>query len=152
MPHFTDDKTEVRAIKWAGVTVRVAESAFSALLTLCMPVAPPKQKIHPGFLHRNPPQERQCNARDWKPRDITWIHQLVQWHFEFLDFRVSPIFNEILNAKKVVMRPKQWKARHYLILDGPWVPWTQHKPSLETMTEPPGPTVWVNSGVCWAPC
>lgn len=77
----------------------VTESAFSALLTLCMPVAPPKQKIHWGFPHRSPPQEGQCDARDWKPRDTTWIHQLVQWHFEFLDFRVSPIFNELLRPE-----------------------------------------------------
>ena len=66
MPHFTDDKTEVRAVKCVAQCYReaVAESAFGAFLTLCIPVTSAKQKIHPGFLHKNSPQERPCDTGD----------------------------------------------------------------------------------------
>lgn len=66
MPHFTDNKTEVRAVKRTAQCYReaVAESAFGAFLTLCTPVTSTKQKIHPGFLHKNSPQERPRDAGD----------------------------------------------------------------------------------------
>lgn len=88
MLHFTDNKTEVRAVKRTAQCYReaVAEPAFGAFLTLCIPVTSAKQRIHPGFLRKNSPQERPCDAGDRKYRDLTWIHQLAQWRARSFNF------------------------------------------------------------------
>ena len=58
MLHYRDDKTEVKAVKWAaqGYSEEVAESAFNAFSTLCITSDLIQAKVPSGFTTQNLPR------------------------------------------------------------------------------------------------